>query len=78
VPDVINILERDRFGAPCCPRTHANPWVLVEFGDGFGVSMRRRAPRTVQLVSQPAFTAAPKTYLNDVVPLSVALHERSP
>jgi len=73
---VINKLRRDRFGAQCCPRTHTNPWALVEFGEGFGVSMRQRAPRTVRLVSRNAFIAAPKTYLNGVVPLSVALHER--
>jgi hypothetical protein len=78
---MVNILERDWFGVPCPRETHTNPGTLAEFGAGFGVSMRQRAKRLAQLVSQPAFTAfiaAPQTYLNDVVPPSAALHERSP
>lgn len=73
---MIGIFERDRLGAPRCPDGHTNPGVLAQFADGWGVSMRQRAPRNVQPVSRPAFIAAPKTYLITVVPTSVALHER--
>lgn len=67
---------RDRFGTPCCPHGRTNSGARVEFGDGSGVSMGQRASRIVQLLSQPPLTVALKSYLNGVVPPSVALHER--
>jgi hypothetical protein len=73
---MINIMERDRLGTPCCPRPAQNEsGTLAEFGAGFGVSMRQRA---TWLVSRPMFIAAPQTYVKDVDLPSAALHERSP
>ena len=77
---MINSMTRDWFGAPCRARSaHTVFGILAEFGGGCDIgSARQRATLLVRADVPPTFTAAPQAYLNDVVPPSAALHERSP
>jgi hypothetical protein len=78
VSNMIDSMNRDRFGASCCAGlADIAFWPLAEFGGGGEMGMRQRVTLLVRPDVQPTFTAAPHTYLEIVRP-SAALHERSP